>query len=75
MSSPLKHFASPDFWKAYERLPKSIQKTEDKNFSLLKQQQNQPSIRLKKAGAESLRTANKFAAPSGAERRRVIFTK
>lgn len=46
----MRHFASPDFWYYYRRLPEHIQKLADKNFSLLKEDSRHPSLHLKKAG-------------------------
>jgi hypothetical protein len=46
----VKHFASPDFWHHYRRLPAHIQKLADKNFVLLKADSRHSSLRLKKVG-------------------------
>ena len=46
----MKHFTSPQFWELYQNLPSQIQKLADKNFALLKQDVNHPSLHLKKAG-------------------------
>ena len=46
----MKHFASPDFWDSYRRLPEAIQKIADKNFEILKANPRHSSIRLKKIG-------------------------
>ena len=46
----MKHFASPDFWHHYRRLPEHIQRLADKNFSLLKEDSRHPSLHLKKVG-------------------------
>lgn len=46
----MKHFASPDFWDCYKRLPKTIRTTADKNFEILKENPRHSSIRLKKTG-------------------------
>jgi hypothetical protein len=46
----LKHFASPDFWSCYHRLPKEIQQLADTNFELLKADLSHPSLRFKKIG-------------------------
>ena len=46
----MKHFAPAEFWQAYQRLPKSVQKLADKNFELLKQDPGHPSLALKKIG-------------------------
>ena len=46
----MRHFASPAFWKLYEKLPSAIQELADKNFELLKADPKHPSLHLKKAG-------------------------
>jgi hypothetical protein len=46
----MKHFASPQFWELYQNLPSQIQELADKNFNLLKQDPNHPSLHLKKVG-------------------------
>jgi hypothetical protein len=46
----LKHFADPDFWAAYNRLPDAVRELADKNFALLKSDPAHPSLRLKKIG-------------------------
>ena len=46
----MNHFATPEFWYHYRRLPTSIQQLADKNFALLKQDPQHPSLRLKKIG-------------------------
>ena len=50
MQPPLNHFASPDFWSFYTRLPVSTRRTADKYFSLLKSDPKHPSLHLKKIG-------------------------
>jgi hypothetical protein len=46
----MRHFASPSFWDAYERLPGSVRELADKNYALLKQDPHHPALRLKKVG-------------------------
>jgi mRNA-degrading endonuclease RelE of RelBE toxin-antitoxin system len=46
----VRHFASPSFWDAYERLPKEIRALADKNYALLKDNPRHPSLQLKKVG-------------------------
>ncbi len=46
----MKHFASPDFWAAYERLPEQVRIQADRNYSLLKLDPYHPSLHLKKVG-------------------------
>jgi hypothetical protein len=47
----MKHFATPGFWAHYRQLPDDIQQLADKNFSLLKENPQHPSLRFKKVGA------------------------
>jgi len=44
------HSTTPRFWKAYDGLPASIRELADKNFVLLKQNPQHPSLQLKKVG-------------------------
>lgn len=46
----MKHFASPEFWSAYRRLPANIRALADKNFALLKSDPRHPSLHLKQIG-------------------------
>jgi hypothetical protein len=46
----MKHFASPDFWAAYRKLPEAVRNLADKNFVLLKSEPRHPSLHFKKAG-------------------------
>lgn len=46
----LQHQASKDFWLNYQALPLSIQKIADKQFTLLQQSPQHPSLHLKKVG-------------------------
>jgi len=46
----VKHFATPQFWEHYEKLPSSVRDLADKNFGLLKANPKHPSLRLKKVG-------------------------
>jgi len=46
----VKHFTTPRFWKAYDALPDEVQKLADKNFELLKDDPDHPSLHLKKVG-------------------------
>jgi len=43
----LKHYASPKFWKCYEKLPNSIRNLAKKNFELLKENPKHPSLHFK----------------------------
>jgi len=44
----LKHFATPEFWKNFDKLPVSIQRTAKKNYQLLKENPNHASLHNKK---------------------------
>jgi hypothetical protein len=46
----LNHFASPEFWQRYCRLPPDVRELADKKFALLKADPRHGSIRLKKIG-------------------------
>ena len=46
----MSHFATPEFWYPYRHLPVEVQKLADKNFEILKQNSQHPSLRLKKVG-------------------------
>ena len=46
----MNHFATPEFWFYYRRLPPEIRKLADKNFQLLRTDPRHPSIHLKKLG-------------------------
>ncbi len=46
----MKHLASTRFWASYQRLPTEIQELADKNFRLLEQNPNHPSLQFKKLG-------------------------
>jgi hypothetical protein len=46
----MRHFASPAFWAAYEKLPGAVRELADKNYALLKRDPHHPSLRLKKVG-------------------------
>jgi hypothetical protein len=44
----MNHFATPGFWHYYRHLPTNVQELADKNFGLLKDDPNHPSLHLKK---------------------------
>lgn len=44
------HKATPQFWERFEELPRSVQSLARKNFELLKQDLNYPSLHFKKIG-------------------------
>ena len=46
----MKHFASPDFWKAYESLPAQVRRVADNNYALLKSDPRHPSLHFKRTG-------------------------
>jgi hypothetical protein len=46
----MRHFASRDFWDAYQSLPERIRGLADKNFELLKLNPKHPSLQFKKVG-------------------------
>jgi hypothetical protein len=46
----MRHFASRSFWAAYEKLPEQVRVLADKNYALLKQNPQHPSLQLKKVG-------------------------
>ena len=46
----MKHFASRGFWDAYQKLPEQVRELADKNYALLKENPQHPSLRLKKVG-------------------------
>ena len=41
---------TPEFWDCYKRLPRKIQQRADKNFALLKQDPEHPSLNFKRIG-------------------------
>ena len=46
----MKHFASPDFWRLFAKLPVEIQQLAKGNFELLKSNPRHPSLHFKKVG-------------------------
>jgi len=46
----LRHFASPDYWSSFERLPGRVQELARKNFELLKRNPRHPSLHFKSVG-------------------------
>jgi hypothetical protein len=47
----LNHFATPEFWSHYRRLPDEVRALADKCFALLQADPHHPSLRLKKIGS------------------------
>jgi hypothetical protein len=46
----VKHYASPQFWKCYQRLPRAVRQLADKCWKLMQEDPRHPSLRLKKVG-------------------------
>ena len=46
----MRHFAGAAFWESYQRLPENVRLLADKNYALLKQNPQHPSLHLKKVG-------------------------
>ena len=46
----MNHFATAEFWFYYRQLPDHIRNLADKNFDLLRNNPQHPSLRLKKVG-------------------------
>jgi hypothetical protein len=46
----VKHFATPEFWKSYEKLPPRVQRLADQNFQLIKTNPRHPSLHFKRIG-------------------------
>jgi hypothetical protein len=46
----MKHFASDSFWSTYEKLPEHVRGLADKNFALMKQNPQHPSLQFKPVG-------------------------
>ena len=46
----MKHFASPSFWQAYEKLPDHICELAKRNYDFLKNNPRHPSLHFKKVG-------------------------
>jgi len=47
----LSHFATPEFWFHYRRLPAETRELADRCFEILQTNPRHPSLRLKKVGA------------------------
>ena len=48
--SPVNHFATPEFWFHYRRLPAEARELADRCFAVLQADPRHPSLRLKKVG-------------------------
>lgn len=46
----MRHLASPAFWQAYAKLPENVRALADKNYALLKENPQHPSLHFKKTG-------------------------
>jgi hypothetical protein len=46
----VRHFATADFWAAYEALPAQVRRLADSNFQLLKADPRHPSLYFKRIG-------------------------
>jgi hypothetical protein len=46
----MRHFASPAFWDAYQKLPNAVRELADKNYALLKTDSRHSSLHFKKIG-------------------------
>ena len=46
----MRHFASPAFWDAYGKLSDNVRALADKNYALLKENPQHPSLHFKKVG-------------------------
>jgi hypothetical protein len=46
----MRHLASPAFWQAYGKLPDNVRALADKNYALLKERPQHPSLHFKKVG-------------------------
>jgi hypothetical protein len=44
--------ASPDFWRAYRKLPKNVQATADKNLALFKDNPRHPSLQYRPVSSD-----------------------
>jgi hypothetical protein len=44
----MKHFTVPSFWECYDKLPAEVKEQADKNYKLLKENPNHPSLHFKK---------------------------
>ena len=46
----MNHLASPEFWECYHALPVATRDLADKNFALLRENPQHPSLHFKKVG-------------------------
>lgn len=61
---PISHFATPDFWRHYNALPKDVRGLADKNYALLRADSSHPSLHFKEAkvGLWSARVGRQYRA-------------
>lgn len=50
MRGVMKHYTHPKFWQYHQKLPTRIRNLADKNFELLKQNPEHPSLHFKNTG-------------------------
>lgn len=59
----MRDVASPGFWETYQRLPEPVRALADKNYALLKQNPQHPSLHFKKVGRFwSVRVGSRYRA-------------
>lgn len=59
----MRHSAAPEFWKRFDALPNHLQTLARKNFELLKQDPQHPSLHYKSVGRfRSVRVGSSFRA-------------
>ncbi|MDP3895330.1 MAG: hypothetical protein Q8Q62_01500 [Mesorhizobium sp.] len=46
----MNHFALPEFWQSYRRLPQDVRALADRNFDLLRADSFHPSLHFRSAG-------------------------
>ena len=46
----MNHYAAPDFWGCYQRLPANVRQVADRAFTLLKDDPRHPSLHFKNVG-------------------------
>jgi hypothetical protein len=61
----MRHFASPDFWVAYRKLPEATRALADKNFALLKSEPRHPSLHFKRLVSGGRRVKGKGLGAGG----------
>lgn len=59
----MNHYASPDFWAFFAKLPREIQELARKSYEILKDDPRHPSLHLKRVGAYwSVRVGRRYRA-------------